>query len=502
MVRADIVTWAEGNWYPPSEGGRPIVFQDHQKRILRHVFTPDADGRLRYQIVLWSEPKKSGKTEIAALVSYWLAKTEAGFPEVYMLANDFEQSRARAFQAMSRAVRRFGAVKVLADRVLLPNGAILMALPCDYPGAAGANPTLSVWDELWAYTSESGRRLWEEMSPVPTRRNSLRFIVTYAGFADESALLEELYAAGLEGEPVPGLEDIDNGDGSPACRAVDGMFMFWSHKGRMPWQTSAYYASQKAAPGFRPNAYLRLHENRWVQAQSAFIDMAKWDRCVDPDHRRLMPSDEHPLFVGVDAATKRDSSAVVAVYYDRDDKKVKLAHHRIWTPQPGEPLELEATVEAELLEMRRSFRLRRVLYDPYQMARSADTLRRAGLPMEELPQTLTNLTPAGQTLFDLINGRNLVVYPGADDLREHIAAAVAVESPRGWRLAKEKASRKIDAAVALSFACLPAVLEGARAGLLDLLPESGSALSREEVEDLGLKEAGQPVIGGIMDRPF
>jgi phage terminase large subunit-like protein len=34
---------------------------------------------------------------------------------------------------------------------------------------------------------------------------------------------------------------------------------------------------------------------------------------------------------------------------------------------------------------------------------------------------------------------------------------VAVESPRGWRIAKEKASKKIDSIVALAMACVAAV---------------------------------------------
>jgi hypothetical protein len=46
--------------------------------------------------------------------------------------------------------------------------------------------------------------------------------------------------------------------------------------------------------------------------------------------------------------------------------------------------------------------------------------------------------------------------------------AVAVETARGWRLAKEKASRKIDAVVALSFASLD-VVERPPAGPVRLL---------------------------------
>ena len=47
------------------------------------------------------------------------------------------------------------------------------------------------------------------------------------------------------------------------------------------------------------------------------------------------------------------------------------------------------------------------------------------------------------------------MYPDAE-LRRHALNAVAVNSGRGWRLAKEKSSRKIDGLAALSFACVDA----------------------------------------------
>ena len=62
----------------------------------------------------------------------------------------------------------------------------------------------------------------------------------------------------------------------------------------------------------------------------------------------------------------------------------------------------------------------------------------------------------GQALFDLLNGRALRLY-AADDLRQQALNTVAVETPRGWRLAKEKAAKKIDAIVALAIACVAAI---------------------------------------------
>lgn len=58
---------------------------------------------------------------------------------------------------------------------------------------------------------------------------------------------------------------------------------------------------------------------------------------------------------------------------------------------------------------------------------------------------------ASTTLYDLIRGRNLVVYP-ADELRLAVSQTVAVETPRGFRLAKEKAASRIDVIVALAMA--------------------------------------------------
>jgi phage terminase large subunit-like protein len=459
----DLIAWAEANWCPPSCGGQPIHFEDHQRRILSHLFTKDSHGRYPYQTILWSEPKKSGKTELAGLVSYWLAVDEP-YGEVYLLCNDFEQAKSRGFQALTRAVINFRPpLKPTLDKLILPTGATIQAIASEYAGAAGANPSASVWDELWAYTSEQSRRLWEEFTPVPTRLNSLRVVVTYAGYTGESLLLEELYAKGMAGQPVPGLEDIDDGDGGPACRAADGLFMFWSHRPRMPWQTPKYYREQKGAPGFRPNAYLRLHENRWVAAESRFIDMTAYDACVDRKLRPLMPCKDRRLYVGVDAATKRDTCAAVAVFYDGQEKKVVLAQHRIWKPGKGAPIDLEDTVEAWLLDLHDRYRIDCVGYDPYQMERSAATMRKAGVPIEPFLQTAEPLTKAGQNLFDLINGGNITFY-NAPDLREQVQNAVAVESTRGWRIAKDKASRKVDAAVALAMAALLAVEQGSSGG--------------------------------------
>jgi hypothetical protein len=97
------------------------------------------------------------------------------------------------------------------------------------------------------------------------------------------------------------------------------------------------------------------------------------------------------------------------------------------------------------------------------MAAVAQRLTRRGAPMFEWPQTTSNLTDASSNLYGLINGRNLVIYPD-EATRLSVSQAIAVETARGWRIAKEKAKHKIDFVVALGMACHAAIKQKPMAG--------------------------------------
>src|SRR5262249_47537791 len=124
-------------------------------------------------------------------------------------------------------------------------------------------------------------------------------------------------------------------------------------------------------------------------------------------------------------------------------------------PSADDPIDFQA-IELVLLEWSRRFRLRGVWFDPYQMQALAQRLGSLRLPMTEFPQTVPNLTAATSNLFDLIQARQLVLYPD-EAMRTSVSRAVLVESSRGQRLDKLKQAHKIDVIVALSMACLAAV---------------------------------------------
>ena len=109
------------------------------------------------------------------------------FAEGYCVANDEEQAQGRVFQAVRSIVEKspllLREARVTQYRIEFPaTGASIVAIASDYAGAAGANPTIICFDELWGYTSERSRRLWDEMVPSPARKISCRFTSTYAGF--------------------------------------------------------------------------------------------------------------------------------------------------------------------------------------------------------------------------------------------------------------------------------------------------------------------------------
>jgi phage terminase large subunit-like protein len=429
------------------ETKRPFVLLDSERSFLTHAFAVTADGRLRYPEQIYSCPKKSGKTTFAAIYVITLVLLFGGaYPEAICAANDYEQSVGRVFAAIKRIIECTPLLraesKITTDKITISDAAIA-AIPSNYASAAGSNHVVAIFDELWAYNSERLRRLFDELVPPPTRRIACRLTVTYAGFEGESALLEELYRRGLQQRKI-----------APNLYAGDGVLMFWSHDPVAPWQTDAWLAEMRRS--LRPNQFLRMIENRFVTNESSFVELSAWDRCVDPRIGHAVSDRGLSIWVGVDASIKHDSTAIVATTWDQKAQQVRLVTHRVFQPNQDEPLDFEATIERTLLELHKRFLLRKVLFDPWQMQATAQRLTRAGLKIEEFPQSPANLTTASQNLYELIQGQNLLAYPDAG-MRLAISRAVATETPRGWRITKHTQSHKIDVVIALAMAAHAAV---------------------------------------------
>ena len=162
----------------------------------------------------------------------------------------------------------------------------------------------------------------KELTPVPTRKNSIRFISTYAGFEGESGLLWDLY------KQVVSKDEHSEGQGEPLhpdlpiyANREARIFAYWDHEPRMPWQTESYYTSQRKT--LRPGTYLRLHRNQRATAEDIFTTPEMWDPCVNQVHHPTIISRD-PLYVGIDVGIKHDNAARVAVKWDEGRRETDL----------------------------------------------------------------------------------------------------------------------------------------------------------------------------------
>src|SRR6516165_346857 len=276
-MMTDPAAFIESFLFDP-ETCQPFRLTEAERVFLKHAFKLTSEGRLKYPELVFSAPKKSGKTAFAAMILIYMVRVIGGrYAEGLVVANSLDQASGRVFAAASRIIEASPLLaqdaKITAERItFISTGATIIAIPSDATTAVGANPTISAFDELWGFTTERDHRLWDELTVPPTRRIACRLVSTYAGFEGESELLEAIYKRGMAGTEV-----------APDLYVNGGLLMYWANGFSAPWQTEAWREQQREA--LRPNAYLRLIENRWVTTESDFIDIAWWDACVDPAAR-------------------------------------------------------------------------------------------------------------------------------------------------------------------------------------------------------------------------
>ncbi len=420
------------------ETKEPVVLEDWQKqRIFEPLFELDTEGLRKYSLAVIGLPKKNSKSCMASMVANFFLFQDENYGEIILTANSKEQSSWIIFDKLKKSLqmnkRQLREVRIYEDVIeVKKTGTIARVIAPNYKTGSGTNPSLVVWDELWAMELDRERKFWDELTTVPTRKNPLTLVVSYAGF-DELSLLYELYQRGI-------------------AKTDKEMFFIWSHRNLASWVTKKYLDKQRER--LRPNTYLRLHECRWTSSESAFVSPEMWDLCVDNNLRPILPGFTGQLSVGIDIGYSHDSSSVVAVY--REGDRVIMGSHKCWIPTKTHKIDIEETVEKYLIELHQKFNVGSFNYDPYQFHRSGVSLAKLGLKMIEFPQTTDRLVEAGENLYSLIKGRNLVVYEDRE-IRDHILKAIAKESSRGFRLVKSKQSERIDLAISLAMSSLKAI---------------------------------------------
>jgi phage terminase large subunit-like protein len=278
------------------------------------------DGLRRFSFAYIEMARKGAKSTLAAGIGLYClcCEGEVG-PEIYVGATTGAQA-LKVFEPMQGMARKtpdlveaFG-LKVWAKSIQnLENGGFIQTVNSKGSTNDGHNPHLVVLDELHAHDK---RALFDVMqSAMGARSNPLMLAITTAGFNTSGVCYEQrtyvvkILEGVLVADHVFGvIFTIDEGD-DPYDEAT------WAKANPMLGVTPTlkkmreYAADAKASPAAEGN-FKTKNLNVWLNAASAWLNMAQWQACADP---ALTWEDFDGLecLIGGDLADKTDIAALV-----------------------------------------------------------------------------------------------------------------------------------------------------------------------------------------------
>lgn len=435
--------------------GKPFVLEPFQwERMILPVYgTLNRRRRRKFKRALFELPRWQGKSEIIALLHLYHLYGEPVFGgEQYAFAPTKKQA-AIIFDTAKRMIKadpllRAGA-SIYRSVIEIPEtGATFQALPFDADTSQGFHPSFASGDEI--HVMKNLEMVEAMVSGMVGREEGLFTAITTEAARPRGPLdeLRELWREDPEAfvfrmGAEPGMDSRD-----PKT---------WRYANQASWITMDMLRSQYRAlplPVFE-----RLHLNRMPAQGLGFraFNPKAWELGGDVP----VITAEDPCIVGVDAAPRRDKTAVVL-----DQRGSDGVHNvRAWS--------FEADPEAGLLDfdelkevlrgLCREFNVTRIVVDPAHLFAIMDELTREGLPVEDFPQTASRMIPASMNLYDLVQLGRIRHGNSAMLTRHMLAAGVKEIPPSGWRLTK--VDDNIDAAVALAMAAHIAEAEWSLSGL-------------------------------------
>jgi phage terminase large subunit-like protein len=411
-----------------------LRLEPFQKLIVAEVF---ADRRELLVLL----PRGNGKTTLfAAIGLFSLLSTPQ--PAIYVCAASRDQARL-LFEIAKRMVRNHPEL----ERRITPryselrvDGGFLKVIASDAPLAHGLTPSLVLVDELHAHRDGE---LYEAMRTSMLKRPGARMVtISTAGsntegvlgrlrgralqlpHVDRSGALTRAYGANLAMLEWAAPQDWDGEDLQPV---IDANPCSWIGREALEEQREAVQDS----------AFRRFHSNIWTSGENFWLPYGSWERCADPTLKILAGE---RVFVGIDVGGERSASAVVWV---TEDLRVGC---QVYT---GNEAVLQCA--AKVRELAEDFTVVEVIADPWRFQQSMLELAQRNLRVTEFPQSNARMGPASERLHGaIVEGR--LTHPDDPVLNSHVRAAIARDTPRGWRIDKMKSRDNIDACVALCMA--------------------------------------------------
>lgn len=419
--------------------GTLIVLEPWQKLGPACVFgwVERTTGLRRFRAVYEEVARKNAKTtKGAALLLLMLAMDGEPGAECYSAATTADQAQisfgvAKNMARLTPGYRaRFGVDVLARSIVTLHEASICRALASESNSLDGLNVSFALIDELHAHKD---RGLYDVLdSGTGARDQPLLYAITTAGsnrsgicYERRSHLVQvlnetlrrhdglgyKLSGNAIADDRVWGVIYTIDEEDDPLDEAVWikanpnlGVSVELEDMRRMA-------AFAKAVPSAMNN-FLTKRLNVWVNADSSWMDMRKWDACADPD-LKIEEFLGEQCWVGIDAAFKTDVFAVSAnfarsdvvysfKFYFMPSAKTRAEgseHFAGWVRQglihecEGEVVDM-APVRALVRYLQAHFDVQGFGYDPAQLTQFATECLEEGLPMVECRPLVMNFSPA------------------------------------------------------------------------------------------------------------
>lgn len=305
-----------------------ILLEDWQRFGLVVMFgwVKKRSGLRRYREAYWEVPRKNGKSVIAASVGIgmFVADDEFG-AEVYSGATTEKQAwevfrPARLMVKRTQPLIEAAGIEVNASNLNLPADGSRFEPVIGTPGD-GASPSCAIVDE---YHEHATAALYDTMlTGMGARKQPLMFVITTAGSNIEGPCydMRGRVIAMLDGT-VPDDElfgwiwTIDEGDDwtDPAVLAKAN-----PNIGVSVYQEYLESQQRKAIKNASfQNTFKTKHLNVWVSARSAYFNMQAYQNCADTS-LKWEQFQSWPCLMCLDLASKTDICCRINLFYRYED---------------------------------------------------------------------------------------------------------------------------------------------------------------------------------------
>lgn len=472
--------------------GRNFVLRPWQRKFIEDVYGPTrADGKRIVRRAIFSLPRKSGKSEIAAalILAHLCGPESEAFGEIYSAANDRAQASivfnaVKRFVEASPQLRKYLRIVDSTKTIFVTRsdikakGSKFRALSSDAGRQHGLNPSLVIVDEL---AQAKSRELFDTLSTSQGARSEPLLMVISTQSHDPTHVLSEMIDDGLNNEDPTTVCHLYTAP--EGCDLMDEEAWHTANPALGDFLDLEAFRAEAARAVRLPSEeqnFRLLRLNQRVSPNASLIARADWAAC-QRDGWDFRPGEA--IYLAYDNAIRSDLAALVAVSVE-DGSRVKAwlfkpadhveEHGRrdgvpygLWAREgwletpPGRSLDPMA-VALKVAELSRTYNVVGLAYDRWKIDEFLRCLDGVGLEAQVGSGVGLRLVDWGQGFKDMGTAVNAfehavlegdLIHDGNPVLTFNVMNAITESDAAGSRkLAKNKTRFRIDGAVALAMA--------------------------------------------------